>query len=269
MLTITKYNFSSKILLFPILTKTYKMSSFPQSSQSQPQNDFVIPPASQPFQNKGSLLIGPQYVFSPPQPLQSNQMSSNPFGFQPQSQPQVTFGLPNQLQPNPQPLFGIGNYGPVQQTILGGDPNWSNNANNSPFIQQVPMGNKSSTINNNVFAQQIPSNAKFGINNNNLNSAAFPIYGGEGPKMLEEIVQKEVKSDEKEKEPIVSIIITIYAGASYDNLFRDVQQVVVGGRITLYSLSLLEVTRFYDCWNKGKAETDNQGFNDVMNKILA
>lgn len=45
--------------------------------------------------------------------------------------------------------------------------------------------------------------------------------------------------------PLLSVIVTISAGSSYDNLFREVPQVAPGGRISIYFLNLDRIDEFF------------------------
>ena len=70
------------------------------------------------------------------------------------------------------------------------------------------------------------------------NTNLLSFFKASGP-ILTKIEQKDDIS-----KPILSVIVTISAGSSYDNLFREVPPVVPGGRISLYSLNMDRIDEF-------------------------
>lgn len=70
------------------------------------------------------------------------------------------------------------------------------------------------------------------------NTNLLSFFKTSGP-ILTKIEQKDDIS-----KPILSVIVTISAGSSYDNLFREVPQVAQSGRISLYSLNMDRIDEF-------------------------
>ncbi len=59
--------------------------------------------------------------------------------------------------------------------------------------------------------------------------------------------KKIVQTGVQESLPVVSVIVTIFSGDSYDNLFREVaQKAPEGGRVKLYSCNLTQVNLLYN-----------------------
>ena len=62
---------------------------------------------------------------------------------------------------------------------------------------------------------------------------------------LEILTKIPQKNDNDLTLPLLSVIVTIFSGTSYDDLFRQVPQVAPGGRISLYSLNLAQISEFF------------------------
>lgn len=58
--------------------------------------------------------------------------------------------------------------------------------------------------------------------------------------------------------PVVSIIVTIYEGSSYDNLFREIKQKAPEGRVSVYWLSPSYIEKFLQVLQNGLANVDNE-----------
>lgn len=67
--------------------------------------------------------------------------------------------------------------------------------------------------------------------------------------------------------PILSVIVTIFSGTSYDNLFHQVQQVAPGGRISLYSLDLGFVNTFFEELKKLELSQSNEDMKSFADEI--
>ena len=57
---------------------------------------------------------------------------------------------------------------------------------------------------------------------------------------------KKIKQNDDPSKPLLSVIVTSFAGNSYDNLFRQVPQVAPGGRVSLYSLNMQKINDFFN-----------------------
>jgi len=90
------------------------------------------------------------------------------------------------------------------------------------------MGNKNSNSSSNSSSS---INKKNSYSNNPVNQSP--------------ILFKIPQNDDPSK-PLLSVIVTTYSGASYDDLFRQVPQVAPGGRVSLYSLGLDKITTFFN-----------------------
>jgi hypothetical protein len=83
--------------------------------------------------------------------------------------------------------------------------------------------------------------------------------------ILKRIVQKD---DDRMELPIVSVVVTIHSGSSYDNLFRSVEQKAPSGRIRLYSLNLFSVGDLLKILMGEAIELDESGFIETAKLLI-
>ena len=55
-----------------------------------------------------------------------------------------------------------------------------------------------------------------------------------------------IKQNDDPSKPVLSVIVTSFAGNSFDDLFRQVPQVAPGGRVSLYSLNMENINAFFN-----------------------
>lgn len=72
-----------------------------------------------------------------------------------------------------------------------------------------------------------------------------------------------IPQNDDPSKPLLSVIVTIFSGSSYDDLFRQVPQVAPGGRISLYSLSLDFVTTFLN-----DLKSSNESKDDAIRTLM-
>jgi len=99
------------------------------------------------------------------------------------------------------------------------------------------------------------------INSSTLNSTQT--HNQETKNFLKKIAQ-----DDDETLPVLSVILTMYSGSSYDDLFRSVKQVAPAGRVSLYTTNL-ESTDLLLLALQGKLnEIKNEEFKLAAEELL-
>jgi hypothetical protein len=115
------------------------------------------------------------------------------------------------------------------------------NNSSSPFNNNFQM-------NNNLFSNTYINNSD---NFNNIYNIPF----------LSKIDQKD-----DETLPVVSVIVTIYSGSSYDNLFRHVKQKAPeGGRVSLYLADLNKIENLLKVLKNENIEEIETGIKNIVN----
>ena len=74
--------------------------------------------------------------------------------------------------------------------------------------------------------------------------------------IVEGFLTKFINENDKDL-PLLSVIVTIFSGSSYDDLFRQVPPVAAGGRISLYSLELDKVSKFFEEFQNPNVSQNN------------
>jgi hypothetical protein len=105
----------------------------------------------------------------------------------------------------------------------------------------------------------------------NVNTSAIQIGSCKSKHSKTKISRIPQEDDDKPDTQIVSVIVTIYASESYDNLFRSVKQKSSEGKVRLYSLNLFSVGHLFKILtNQGNAlgEEDNTNFIQLCKELI-
>ena len=124
------------------------------------------------------------------------------------------------------------------------DTPYENNIDKTNFLNNSFVNHFDKTnFTNNSFI--FPNQTKKFTDDLNIYNKSIPNIAGKFSKIkpivndwsITENFSKIYQGDD-ENLPVVSVIVTLFSGCSYDNLFRSVKQVAPEGRVSLYSASL-------------------------------
>ncbi len=148
------------------------------------------------------------------------------------------------------------------------DTHKSNLYNAPIFEQQNNLSSPSFPLQstNSEFFKQISINSNSFDDDNNLslkkNNFSYENY----------LIIKKIKTEDDENLHVVSVIITICSGHSYDNLFREVPQKAPEGRVALFEINENSIPYFIDKFNKKEFDSDfstiNHNFVEKINEIF-
>merc|ERR1712224_233271 len=85
------------------------------------------------------------------------------------------------------------------------------------------------------------------------------------------VPRKLFEHQEKPKDKLVGVIVTIYEGSSYDEMFREVRPTTVPGeRISTYSLGMTDIAQLHDYLAENSMIPDNQPeWQSLVDDVIA
>jgi hypothetical protein len=144
------------------------------------------------------------------------------------------------------------------------DPFQDSFSNQSNFIfqQQQPIFQQQ-IFNNSEFPSIMqPSNFSF----QNSNMSTYPNTFCEGLQ-INNFLQK-INQGEDTTLPVVSVIVTLYSGSSYDDLFRSIKQVAPEGRVALYCANLESTDLLLKAINGELNQITEENFKSTAQELL-
>jgi len=120
----------------------------------------------------------------------------------------------------------------------------------------------------NLFAPQPFSNNNTQTNMSNIN----PMIKNVNRKLNDKCILREISTNSDDNLNVVSVIITITGGSSYDNLFRKVPQKAPTGRVAVYEIDERAIPYFIDKFNNKEYDSEftqkNYEFVEKINEIF-